>query len=127
MCHKVWNPNRRTAAESLAILEQRATSTLDLAVLDALTERARVEGLIPEPDADVIHADGAVCYGDACCGDPEPFELIAEVHDTRTVEPDATLTFEWSDQSFTRPVSRRERAMRMHAQEVGTRDTESLI
>jgi len=30
-------------------------------------------------------------------------------------EPDATLTLGWTDQSFTRPVSRRERALRAHA------------
>lgn len=43
MCHKVWNPNPRTTAENLALLEGRVASPLDRAALDVLTEMAAAE------------------------------------------------------------------------------------
>jgi len=100
MCHKVWNPNPRTTEENLALLADRVETPQDAAALEVLTELAQMERL------------GAAWRGEP---DPEPFALIAEVHDVAVTEPDATLTLGWTDQSFTRPVSRRERALRAHA------------
>jgi len=56
MC-RIWNPNPRTVAENLALLEERVASPLDRAMLDALTERAEDEGLIPRPTVERMTVD----------------------------------------------------------------------
>lgn len=53
-----------------------------------------------------------------------PFELLAETFAQDTPrEPEPTLTLDYTDRSFTRPTSRRERTLRAHAATLATRDT----
>lgn len=140
---RVWNPDRRSTAENLAILAARAVSPLDRAVVDVLAEAAAAETgthpcgcpddvvcsgglryqcsrcgavMVQDGDTDVVVTPGRTMptVGRKCSA-PEPFALVTEEHAAPTPAPEPLgLPLGWTDRSFTRPVDRREAMLRRY-------------